>query len=49
MVFGSTDPPGQAQQRYRSEKCDFWDNEFAKLIPLLLGQRDSNDKLDDSL
>lgn len=36
MVFGYTDPPGQAAQQYRSRKCDFWDSQFAKLLPHLL-------------
>ena len=39
MVFnGYTDPPGQAEQQYRSRKCDFWDSQFAKLLPHLLEQ-----------
>ena len=33
MVFGYTDPPGQVQRRYRFDKCNFWDEQFAKLIP----------------
>ena len=33
MVFGYTDPPGQVQRSYRFEKCNFWDEQFAKLIP----------------
>ena len=33
MVFGYTDPPGQVHRNYRFDKCNFWDEQFAKLIP----------------
>ena len=33
MVFGYTAPPGQVHERYRFDKCNFWDEQFAKLIP----------------